>query len=455
VLRADRLQALVDATVATIATINMGPIARLETSFSAMSAGNCNLACYFSSRGITLAVYFLGFFLVSSVWVAIVRLFRSIRHTDDVLLCLVSITLVVLAFLPLSISLLAFYPGESLAVYLTSLVIGGVSIMILIMIWYAFRRAGTELLHDDVDLSFTPKALVLIEVLKILICVVAALVNIHSQDAAIVITVFISLVPLAVKVLESIRKQSRDMKLLPRDYFSDIVKKDRLEAYSDGVFAITATLIILDVSTEIIPSKLEVSENGFDKSLRKYWPSLVAFIISFVMISLLWFVHHSVFHALQRVNVLLYFVNLVSLSIVGIIPLTSKLLLLHGSNADANDNGAVQFACLVLFGCSISHFMMFTIAVWNRENLLKPLVNSQTSSEVYIAMKTLIVPLVSLVILFITYAGEQSSYVVFTVSLTLVPVLFALLNWISSRIRYQRSELLEPSTEISETTSPM
>ena len=455
-LKADRLQALIDATVAIIATIQIGPIARLETSFSALSAGSCNLSCYLSSRGVTIAVYFLGFFLVSSKWAALVRLFRSIRHTNDVLLCLTSITLAVMAFLPLSVSLLAFYPAEGLAVYLTSLVIGGVCVMLLIMIWYAFRKASTQLLHDDVDLSFTPRALVLIEVVNLVICVVAALVNTHSQNAAIIILIFIALIPLAVKVVENVRKQGRDMKLLPMDYFTDIVQKERLESFSDGVFSIAATLIVLEVSSEIIPSKSQVSEDGFEKSLRKYWPSIVAFIISFLMISLLWFVHHSVFHVLQRVNVLLHFVNIASLSLVGIIPLAAKLLLLHGGDADANDNGAIQFACIVLFGGGVSYFVMFTIAIWNRENLLKRSVNSHTRIEVYIAVKTLIIPLVSLVVFFITCAGDQASYVVFTVSLILAPVLFAMLNW-ASRMHYQRSDTLEnqPSTEISETTSPM
>ena len=58
----------------------------------------------------------------------------------------------------------------------------------------------------------------------------------------------------------------------------------RLEAFSDGVFAIAATLLILNVSAEGAPLGLQ---------LLKIWPSYVAYAVSFITIGIIWANHHT------------------------------------------------------------------------------------------------------------------------------------------------------------------
>ena len=68
---------------------------------------------------------------------------------------------------------------------------------------------------------------------------------------------------------------------------------NRLEAFSDGVFAIAITLLILEVS---------VPESDFDdlwRGIADQWPSYLAYVTSFITIGWIWMVHHGIFRRLR------------------------------------------------------------------------------------------------------------------------------------------------------------
>jgi uncharacterized membrane protein len=68
----------------------------------------------------------------------------------------------------------------------------------------------------------------------------------------------------------------------------------RLETFSDGVFAIAATLLILDVHTS--------EEGSVAHQLVHAWPSYGAYALAFVTIGIMWINHHAVFHQIARVD---------------------------------------------------------------------------------------------------------------------------------------------------------
>lgn len=76
----------------------------------------------------------------------------------------------------------------------------------------------------------------------------------------------------------------------------------RVEAFSDGVIAIAATLLVLE---------LHVPEPGQDiwSSLAHQLPSLAAYVVSFLTILILWVNHHALFHAVARVDRAVLFLN--------------------------------------------------------------------------------------------------------------------------------------------------
>jgi len=90
--------------------------------------------------------------------------------------------------------------------------------------------------------------------------------------------------------------------------------RSRLEAFSDGVFAVAITLLALD---------LTVAGKGHGRlidQLYDKWPSFVAYVISFLMIGIVWVNHHALVRSIVKVDRRLLFLNLVLLLFVVLIP---------------------------------------------------------------------------------------------------------------------------------------
>jgi len=95
------------------------------------------------------------------------------------------------------------------------------------------------------------------------------------------------------------------------------VPTTRLEAFSDGVFAIAATLLILNVS---------VSGASLPHELLTIWPSYVAYAVSFVTIGVIWANHHTVMSQISHVNRTFLVINTLFLMVVAFIPFPTHLL---------------------------------------------------------------------------------------------------------------------------------
>ncbi|MEZ5094845.1 MAG: TMEM175 family protein [Nocardioides sp.] len=93
----------------------------------------------------------------------------------------------------------------------------------------------------------------------------------------------------------------------------------RLEAFSDGVFAVVITLLALDLSR--IHADLEASPpvTLFD-SLRTHWPTVLAFVGAFAFVGVAWTNHHNVFARVERVSRSLNAANLVLLAAISTVP---------------------------------------------------------------------------------------------------------------------------------------
>ena len=98
----------------------------------------------------------------------------------------------------------------------------------------------------------------------------------------------------------------------------------RLEAFSDGVFAIALTLLIIDVK---LPSPASIrSTNEFWSALRHLAPSVFAFVLSFVIILITWVNHHATLRRVSRSSSLFIYANGFLLLTVVFIPFPTSLL---------------------------------------------------------------------------------------------------------------------------------
>ncbi|HYK97682.1 MAG TPA: TMEM175 family protein [Candidatus Acidoferrales bacterium] len=122
----------------------------------------------------------------------------------------------------------------------------------------------------------------------------------------------------------------------------------RLEALADGVFAIAATLLILDVTTTGAPLSGE---------LVRISPSYAAYFVTFISIGIAWINHGTVISLVDRTDRTFLVLNLFLLAFVGFIPFPTRLLAVHLFDADAQ-------AAVLAYGITLFAASLFFNAIW-------------------------------------------------------------------------------------------
>ena len=123
--------------------------------------------------------------------------------------------------------------------------------------------------------------------------------------------------------------------------------RSRLEAFSDGVFAVAITLLALN---------LTVARPGHGDTLlhQLRWPVFAAYLISFFMIGIVWVNHHVLVRGIAVVNRTLLFLNLVLLLFVVMIPFATATvadyLAVHGQQAHRDTQVAMMLYGGVFLG---------------------------------------------------------------------------------------------------------
>ena len=124
------------------------------------------------------------------------------------------------------------------------------------------------------------------------------------------------------------------------------MEKSRLEAFSDGVFAIAITLLIIEVA---VP---EAEHGALWDELVDAWPQFAAYAVSFFVIGIMWVNHHALVDLARTVDRAFLFLNLLLLLFVVTIPFTTALLADYIREGD-NAKVAAAIYGASLFGCSI------------------------------------------------------------------------------------------------------
>jgi uncharacterized membrane protein len=152
----------------------------------------------------------------------------------------------------------------------------------------------------------------------------------------------------------------------------------RTEAFSDGVFAIAITLLILEVS---------VPESDFDNLWRgivDQWPSYLAYATSFITIGAIWMLHHGIFRRLEYANGWVMRINLALLMAVSFLPFPTKLL------AEAIHETDAERAAVIFYGATLLVISVLLSALWRvivrDRDLLKPEVSEQEINAITLTM---------------------------------------------------------------------
>jgi uncharacterized membrane protein len=133
---------------------------------------------------------------------------------------------------------------------------------------------------------------------------------------------------------------------------------ERLEAFSDGVFAIAITLLILDIKVPHLQGSADLLV-----SLLHLWPSYFAYLLSFVIIGIYCSNHHYVFKLYQKTNHSLNLLNLLFLLFIAFLPFPTAVLGEYMLD-EANQTTAVTFYASSLLLTAASWLLIWLYATW-------------------------------------------------------------------------------------------
>jgi uncharacterized membrane protein len=150
----------------------------------------------------------------------------------------------------------------------------------------------------------------------------------------------------------------------------------RLEAFSDGVFAIVITLLILDIK---VPRD---AEGHLGRALADQWPQYAAYLLSFLIVGIIWLNHHATINLLARTTHSFQVLNLLLLLPVSILPWPTSVLAEYAREGTAGD----QRVAVLLYGLtSIAMTVTFNI-LW-RYLLRHPELHKENVSSSLLAVR--------------------------------------------------------------------
>jgi len=145
----------------------------------------------------------------------------------------------------------------------------------------------------------------------------------------------------------------------------------RVEAFSDGVFAIAITLLILEI-------RVPHGDHDLWAGLRALWPSYIAFVMSFAVILIMWVNHHELLRMVRGVSYPFLFANGVLLLTVTFVPFPTAVLAANLASPDAQ--AAVAFYCATFVVNALCWNLLFGTIV--RGGLLHADVSAATIANV-------------------------------------------------------------------------
>jgi uncharacterized membrane protein len=141
------------------------------------------------------------------------------------------------------------------------------------------------------------------------------------------------------------------------------VETNRVEAFSDGVFAIAITLLILAVGVDQARASGSLSHQ-----LIHLWPAYIAYAVSFLTVGIMWINHHQIFRHFARADRVLLLLNILLLMLISFTPFPTRVV------AEFAHTESDRRAAALLYGINFTLTAILFLAVWfyGSRKLLRP-----------------------------------------------------------------------------------
>lgn len=125
-----------------------------------------------------------------------------------------------------------------------------------------------------------------------------------------------------------------------------VIGVDRIAAFSDAVFAVAITLLVLNIDVPQVSRQLV--DVKLPAEVWALWPKFAAFAMSFIIIGFFWIFHHMLFRVIRRYTTLFLWMNLMLLMCIVFIPFTAALFSEYSSTEIATMFYACNWAVISL-----------------------------------------------------------------------------------------------------------
>ena len=178
----------------------------------------------------------------------------------------------------------------------------------------------------------------------------------------------------------------------------------RLEALGDGIFSVAMTILVIELE---LPKVLGGGWDNFVSAIHHSWPGFLCYMISFIVLGIMWFGHRMMFEYIARTNRYFIFLGVLFYMVVCLVPFSTRFLALE-----------LKWYTILVYGINLSLCNLTLYAQWLYGINRKALMEIELPAEVKKEAKTLFllspvvyslailisfwVPLISLVIFIIT-----------------------------------------------------
>lgn len=194
--------------------------------------------------------------------------------------------------------------------------------------------------------------------------------------------------------------------------------KNRIEALTDGIFAIAMTLLVLGIEVpQLFPL---IPLNRLFESL---FPDIIHYVISFLALAVIWVLHHQQFHYIRFIDHTLLWLNIVWLMLVGLVPFSTSL---------ADTYTGIKFANIP-FAINILLISLLLLAQWQHAVKNRHLIIPELTKETTILERNR-----NVAILTITFFGSVLAFISIVEGIfiyLLIPVFFGIFPRIDRHIK--------------------
>ncbi|XP_062964692.1 endosomal/lysosomal proton channel TMEM175 isoform X3 [Cynocephalus volans] len=373
-----RMLSFSDALLSIIATVMILPVTHTE--ISPEQQFDKSIQKLLATR---IAVYLMTFLIVTEAWAAHIRLFQAVGKTDDTLALLNLACMMTITFLPYTFSLMVTFPDVPLGIFLFCMCVIAIGAVQALIVGYAFHFP--HLLSPQIQRS-AHRALHRQHILGIVfrgpaLCFMAAIFSLFFFPMSYLLMATVVFLPHVSKATSWCRDKLMGRREPPAHsvpFTFDLhqpLSKERVEAFSDGVYAIVATLLILDI-----------------------W-------------------------ATPPMGLL----NTLSLAFVGGLPLAYQQTAAFARQPH-DELERVRVSCAIIFLASIFQFAIWTTALLQEAETLQPSVRFGGCEHTFMFAKLALYPCASLLAFASTCLLSRFSTAIFHLTQIAVPFAFLLLR---------------------------